>query len=105
MYSDTLYKHEAIGVTTMLIWGEDDSILVEGTSGGICPYIRGPVAVHTIPNCSHWVQEDRPETVNKLIWDFLLDMDVSLPILPQEGSESVGTEAKVLNSGPAGNHI
>ncbi|XP_062388858.1 epoxide hydrolase 3 [Sardina pilchardus] len=102
--SDHLYKHEDAGVTTMLIWGEEDSILVEGTSGGIRPYIRGPVVVHTIPKCSHWVQEDQPETVNKLIWDFLQDKDALSPILPQHRRESVAL-VKVTNGGPAGHHL
>lgn len=88
----------------MLIWGEDDNILVEGMSGGIRPYVRGPVVVHTIPNCSHWVQEDQPERVNELIWDFLQDKDIS-PTLPQQGSESVSKVMKVLNGEPTSNHL
>ncbi|KAL2101578.1 hypothetical protein ACEWY4_003339 [Coilia grayii] len=74
--SNTLYKHEDVVVSTMLIWGEDDRVLVEGMSGGMRPYVRGPVVLHTIPNCSHWVQEDQPETVNTLIWNFLADRDI-----------------------------
>ncbi|KAG9279000.1 epoxide hydrolase 3-like [Astyanax mexicanus] len=76
LLSNTLYKHQDVAVTSMLIWGEEDSILVEGMSGGTRPYVRGPVVVHTIPDCSHWVQQDQPETFNKLLWDFLLDRDI-----------------------------
>ncbi|XP_030645590.1 epoxide hydrolase 3 [Chanos chanos] len=74
--NNTLYKHQDVGVTSMVIWGEADAMVVEGMSGGTRPYVRGPVVIHTIPDCSHWVQQDQPETVNKLMWDFLLDRDV-----------------------------
>jgi len=60
----------------MLIWGEADNILVEGMSGGTRAYVRGPVVIHTIPECRHWVQQDQPEIVNKLIWDFVLEKDI-----------------------------
>ncbi|XP_026110274.1 epoxide hydrolase 4-like [Carassius auratus] len=76
LLSNTLYKHQDVGVPCMLIWGEADTILVEGMSGGTRPYVRGPVVIHTIPECSHWVQQDQPERVNKLIWDFVLDRDI-----------------------------
>lgn len=62
-------------VPCLLIWGEADSILVEGMSGGTRPYARGSVTLHTIPGCSHWVQQDQPETVNQLLWEFLLDRE------------------------------
>ncbi|ROL51152.1 Epoxide hydrolase 4 [Anabarilius grahami] len=76
LLSNTLYKHQEVGVPCMLIWGEADNVLVEGMSGGTRPYVRGPVVIHTIPECSHWVQQDQPEIVNKLIWDFVLDKDI-----------------------------
>lgn len=28
-------------------------------------------AVHIVPNCSHWMQQDAPEEVNRLLLDFL----------------------------------
>uniref|UniRef100_A0A673MRV8 AB hydrolase-1 domain-containing protein n=1 Tax=Sinocyclocheilus rhinocerous TaxID=307959 RepID=A0A673MRV8_9TELE len=64
------YFRSLLSVPCMLIWGEADNILVEDMSGGTRPYVRGPVVIHTIPECSHWVQQDQPEKVNKLIWDF-----------------------------------
>lgn len=76
LLSNTLYKHQDVAVPCMLIWAEADNILVEGMSGGTRPYVRGPVTIHTIPECSHWVQQDQPDIVNKLIWDFVLDKDV-----------------------------
>ncbi|XP_065102990.2 epoxide hydrolase 4 [Paramisgurnus dabryanus] len=76
LLSNTLYKHQDVGVPCMLIWGEADNILVEGMSGATRPYARGPVIIHTIPECSHWVQQDQPEIVNKLIWEFVLDEDI-----------------------------
>ncbi|KAG5832784.1 hypothetical protein ANANG_G00294810 [Anguilla anguilla] len=75
LLSNALYRHQNVGVACMLIWGEADGILVEGMSGGARPYMRGSVVVHTIPDCSHWVQQDQPETVNKMLWDFLLQRE------------------------------
>ncbi|KAG9337827.1 hypothetical protein JZ751_027478 [Albula glossodonta] len=75
LLSNSLYRHQDVGVSCMLIWGEADSILVEGMSGGARPYARGSEMVHRIPDCSHWVQQDQPETVNKLLWDFLLERE------------------------------
>uniref|UniRef100_A0A8C2HT49 Uncharacterized protein n=1 Tax=Cyprinus carpio TaxID=7962 RepID=A0A8C2HT49_CYPCA len=56
-----------VSVFYVLIWGEADNILVEGMSGGTQPCVRGLVVIYTIPECSHWVQQDQPEKVNKLI--------------------------------------
>ncbi|CDQ77796.1 epoxide hydrolase 3 isoform X2 [Oncorhynchus tshawytscha] len=75
LLSNALYKHQEVEVPCLLIWGEADSILVEGMSGGTRPYARGSVTLHTIPGCSHWVQQDQPETVNQLLWEFLLDRE------------------------------
>ncbi|XP_028840845.1 epoxide hydrolase 3 [Denticeps clupeoides] len=91
LLSNTLYKHKDVGVPTLLIWGEADSILVEGMSGGTRPYVRGPVVAHTIPGCSHWVQQDQPETVNELMWDFLLAENMCQLNLSEMNGKSIGT--------------
>lgn len=95
LYSNTLYKHQDVAVPCMLIWAEADNILVEGMSGGTRPYARGPVVIHTVPECSHWVQQDRPEIVNKLLWDFVLDKD----IVKKQAGQTSGSPVKEAMNG------
>lgn len=63
-----------VHVPTQLIWGENDQALgkelTEGTHD-LVPDLR----LDYIPNCSHWVQQDCPAEVNRLMLDFLGLMD------------------------------
>ncbi len=51
---------------TLLIWGEDDVALGKELTHGTEEYVRD-LAVHYLPNTSHWVQQEEPEKVNQLI--------------------------------------
>ncbi len=57
---------------TLLLWGEEDTYLgkelVPGTERFV-PNLR----VHSIPGCSHWVQQDRPDIVNAQLRAFLME--------------------------------
>ena len=59
-----------IEVPTLLVWGEDDVALdlicLEGTER----YVRD-LTVKRLPGVSHWVQQDAPEAVNRLLRAFL----------------------------------
>lgn len=59
-----------IEAPTLVIWGEDDVALdlicLEGTER----YVRD-LAIHQLPGVSHWVQQDAPEAVNRLLRGFL----------------------------------
>jgi hypothetical protein len=35
------------------------------------PLFAGPFRIEYIPRCSHWVNEEQPERVNRLLLDFL----------------------------------
>jgi len=60
-----------IEAPTLLIWGEDDFALrIELTHGMDGLFEREP-RVEYVPNTSHWVMEEQPETVNRLLLDFL----------------------------------
>ncbi|XP_023677689.1 epoxide hydrolase 3 [Paramormyrops kingsleyae] len=89
LLSNSLYKHQDAQVACMLIWGEDDGLLVEGRSGGGRPYARAAATVHMIPHCSHWVQQDQPEVVNKLMSDFLLGLGVEQHHTHQQGRDGL----------------
>ncbi|MBK9714739.1 MAG: alpha/beta hydrolase [Kouleothrix sp.] len=61
-----------VAAPTLLIWGERDPALgrelVEGTER-FAPDLR----VRFIPECSHWVMEERPDLVNRHVLEFLAE--------------------------------
>lgn len=57
-------------VPTLMIWGEDDTALGKELTYGTEAYVRD-FQIKYIPNCSHWVQQERPELVNQYMREFL----------------------------------
>ncbi|HEY9736765.1 MAG TPA: alpha/beta hydrolase [Trichocoleus sp.] len=57
-------------VPTMLIWGENDTALSKELSQGTEEYVND-FHLRYIANCSHWVQQEQPEQVNRYIREFL----------------------------------
>jgi pimeloyl-ACP methyl ester carboxylesterase len=57
-------------VPTLMIWGEEDKALGKELTYGTEAYVRD-FQIHYIPNCSHWVQQEQPELVNRYIREFL----------------------------------
>ncbi len=57
-------------VPTLLIWGEADVALGKELSVGTEDYVRH-LRLRYIPQCSHWVQQERPHQVNALMDEFL----------------------------------
>ncbi len=67
------YAHGSIECPTLLIWAEDDVALGKELTYGLEPLFRGPFSIRYLPNCSHWVQQERPEEVSQALLDFLGD--------------------------------
>lgn len=59
-----------ITVPTLMVWGEQDIALDIAMTRGYGPLVEDFTLV-TLPNASHWVQQDAPETVNMAIKDWL----------------------------------
>lgn len=57
-------------VPTLMIWGEEDTALGKELTYGTQEYVRN-FQIRYIPNCSHWVQQERPELVNQYMREFL----------------------------------
>lgn len=55
---------------TVLIWGEDDVALGKELTYGTEEYVPD-LAVHYLPNVSHWVQQEAPERVNEILREHL----------------------------------
>jgi len=58
---------------TLLIWGEKDAALGLELAEASRKYISD-FTLKTIPNASHWVQQDTPAEVNCIMREFLQDM-------------------------------
>jgi len=57
-------------VPTLMIWGENDTALGKELTYGTEAYVRD-FRIEYIPNCSHWVQQERPHLVNQYMREFL----------------------------------
>ncbi len=59
-----------IEVPTLVIWGEQDVALDLICLDGTARYVRD-LTLRRLPGVSHWVQQEAPEQVNRLLREFL----------------------------------
>jgi pimeloyl-ACP methyl ester carboxylesterase len=59
-----------VAVPTLLLWGEHDPYLSSGLTERLGPWVPD-LRVVRLPDASHWVQNDVPDRVNRLMIDFL----------------------------------
>lgn len=59
-----------VAAETLVIWGLRDPYLVPRLTEGLEPWVPH-LRLERIPDSSHWVQNDVPETVNRLMLEFL----------------------------------
>lgn len=59
-----------VRVPTLVIWGERDHALLTGNLDGLERFVPD-LRIERIPDGSHWVVNEQPERVNRLIRDFL----------------------------------
>lgn len=64
-------NYPLIKAPTLQIWGEDDPFLGKQLTEDTGEFIDAPYSLKFIPNCGHWVAQEAPDEVNKLILDFL----------------------------------
>jgi epoxide hydrolase 4 len=57
-------------VPTLMIWGENDTALGKELTYGTQTYVKN-FRIEYIPNCSHWVQQEKPQLVNQYMREFL----------------------------------
>lgn len=58
---------------TLQIWGEDDVFLGKELTENTQEWIDNKYRLQMISNCGHWVQQEAPEEVNKIMLDFSND--------------------------------
>ena len=64
-----------IDIPTLMIWGEVDAALGKELTYGTDRYVSN-LTLRYLPNVSHWVQQEAPETVNAMIEAWLLNRSV-----------------------------
>ncbi|HUO06651.1 MAG TPA: alpha/beta hydrolase [Candidatus Binataceae bacterium] len=60
-----------IDAPTLLIWGEQDFALGKELTYGMEGLFTGPFTIKYIPDSGHWVQNEKPDLVNRYMRDFL----------------------------------
>jgi len=60
-----------IKAPTLLIWAEDDFALGIELTRGMDGLFESPPQIEYVPDTGHWVMEERPELVNRLLLEFL----------------------------------
>jgi pimeloyl-ACP methyl ester carboxylesterase len=66
-----LKNYPKIQVPTQIIWAEHDRALTNELTHDLGPYFTVPPQIRYVPGCSHWVQQEQPETVNRFLEEFL----------------------------------
>ena len=62
--------HPRIETPTLMIWGERDTALGKETTYGTQEFVAD-LTLRYLPNVSHWVQQEAPETVNAIIEEWI----------------------------------
>jgi pimeloyl-ACP methyl ester carboxylesterase len=57
------------GLPAFLVWGEKDRYLAPSLADGVEEWVPG-IRVERLPEASHWVQNDAPDDVNRLLAGF-----------------------------------
>jgi epoxide hydrolase 4 len=66
-----------IKVPTLLLWGEVDAALGKELTYGTDRYVS-ELTLRYLPNVSHWVQQEAPETVNQMMEAWLTRKEVPM---------------------------
>jgi pimeloyl-ACP methyl ester carboxylesterase len=64
-------EYPKISPPTLLIWGTRDHFLGKELTRGMRRYFSGPFRITYLDGISHWVQQEAPERVNRLLLDWL----------------------------------
>jgi len=72
VFEQKLINHHwsILEVPTLMIWGESDTALGKELTYGTEAYVRN-LQIKYIPNCSHWVQQEKPQLVSQYMHEFL----------------------------------
>jgi pimeloyl-ACP methyl ester carboxylesterase len=61
---------QPITLPTLLIWGDQDPYLVSSLTKGLDRWVAN-LRIEHLPQGGHWIQNDEPDEVNRILLDFL----------------------------------
>ncbi|XP_041498055.1 epoxide hydrolase 4 isoform X2 [Microtus oregoni] len=64
-------KHHMVTTPTLLLWGEEDAFMEAEMAEVTKVYVKNYFRLTVLSEGSHWLQQDQPDIVNRLIWAFL----------------------------------
>ncbi|XP_047639047.1 epoxide hydrolase 4 isoform X2 [Phacochoerus africanus] len=64
-------KHPMVITPTLLLWGEKDAFMEAEMAEVTKIYVQNYFRLTILSEASHWLQQEQPDIVNKLIWTFL----------------------------------
>ncbi|XP_074077789.1 epoxide hydrolase 4 [Macrotis lagotis] len=64
-------KYHQVTTPTLLLWGERDAFMDVEMAEVTRIYVKSHFRLTILSEASHWLQQDQPDIVNKLIWTFL----------------------------------
>ena len=91
--------YPVIETPTLLIWGEEDRALGKETSYGTERFVKD-LTVRYLPRVSHWVQQEAPEQVNRLLADWILARGA--PGVPHREADPSRAASLATSPGPPG---
>lgn len=72
-FRDAWRSPDPIQVPTLVLWGDEDSVVSPKLANGLEQLISAPFRLKLIPHCGHWIQQEAPQTVNRELLNFLRD--------------------------------
>ena len=87
-----------INIPTLVIWGEVDAALGKELTYGTEKYVSN-LTLRYLPNVSHWVQQEAPETVNAMIEAWLLGRAVPYAAGATALTQVAGAKPSIVNGG------
>lgn len=70
-YSCLPLRHHMVTIPTLLLWGEKDAFMEVEMAEVTKIYVKNYFRLTILSEASHWLQQEQPDIVNKLIWTFL----------------------------------
>ncbi|WP_306360062.1 alpha/beta fold hydrolase [Nocardia sp. CC227C] len=66
-----LHRIDSVAAPTLVVWAENDIALGNGLARDLPGRFSGPFRIDYVPGSSHWVQEEHPALVSRLLSEHL----------------------------------
>ena len=82
-----LERLRSLHAPLLTVWGEEDTIIPAAQAEDVRRALPGST-VHTLPECGHWPQMEKPEQFNRILTGFLSQPLPQAESVPQPGGSS-----------------